>query len=65
VRGAELRWQTTSLLVRGCLDEQLQHGGPAATALEPLAHGLAVNEPLKEPVFQLDRGLLGSVGVMP
>src|SRR6266511_4211178 len=42
-----------------------QRPGPAAFAADPVVHRLAADEPLQEPVFQLDHRLPGSVGSEP
>src|SRR6266511_5998208 len=67
--GGSLRfgwWPAGSLVVRGRLGEELQEAGPAA-ALDGdhVVDRLAADEPVEEPVFQLDRGLPGSVGGEP
>src|SRR4029453_860034 len=60
------RWWTTDGLglgLVGCgLGEQLQEARPAAATGDPITERLAVNQPVEQPVFQLDGGLSGAVG---
>src|SRR5512132_629928 len=52
-------------LVGCCLGEQLQEAGPAAATGDSVAERLAVDEPVKEPVFQVNGGLVRAVGGEP